>query len=124
MAASPAALFRAWTQQFDLWFAAPGSVIMDVGINKVFYFETDFEGKRHPHYGRFLKLQPNALVEITWLRWRRSALRPLVTVDLRPQGAGTLLCLVHAGFPNEESRDRHENAWPSVLKRLDECLAG
>jgi len=76
MAASPAALFRAWTQQFGLWFAAPGSVIMDAGMNKVFYFETDFEGKRHPHYGRFLKLQPNALVEITWLRWRRSALRP------------------------------------------------
>jgi hypothetical protein len=38
MAASSAALFRAWTQQFDLWFAAPGSVIMDAGINKVFFF--------------------------------------------------------------------------------------
>jgi hypothetical protein len=38
MATSSAALFRAWTQQFDLWFAAPGSVIMDAGINKVFYF--------------------------------------------------------------------------------------
>ena len=38
MAASPAALFRAWTQEFDRWFAAPGSVIMDAGINKVFYF--------------------------------------------------------------------------------------
>jgi hypothetical protein len=37
-AASSAALFRARTQQFDLWFAAPGSVIMDAGINKVFYF--------------------------------------------------------------------------------------
>ena len=48
----------------------------------------------------------------------------VVTVDLRPQGAGTFLRLVHAGFPNEESRDRHENAWPSGLKRLDGCLAG
>jgi hypothetical protein len=38
VAASSAALFRAWTHQFDLWFAAPGSVIMDAGINKVFYF--------------------------------------------------------------------------------------
>ena len=124
MAASPAALFRAWTQQFDLWFAAFGSVIMDAGINKVFYFETDFEGKRHPHYGRFLKLQPNALVEITWLRVATLGAETVVTVDLRPQGAGTLLRLVQAGFPNEKSRDRHENAWPSVLKRLDDCLAG
>ena len=38
MAASWTALFRTWTQQFDLWLTAPGSVIMDAGINKVSYF--------------------------------------------------------------------------------------
>ena len=124
MAASPAALFRAWTQEFDRWFAAPGSVIMDAGINKVFYFETNFEGRRHPHYGRFLKLQPDTLVEITWLTSATLGAETVVTVDLRPQGAGTLLRFVHLGFPNEESRQRHEKAWPPVLKRLDECLAG
>jgi len=85
---------------------------MDAGINKVFYFETDFEGKRHPHYGRFLKLQPNARVEITSLTAATLGAETVVTVDLRPQGAGTLLRLVHARFPNEESRDRHEHAWP------------
>jgi len=44
MATAPGALFQAWTRQFDRWFAAPGSVIMEASINKVFYFETDFEG--------------------------------------------------------------------------------
>lgn len=67
MAASPAALFRAWTQQFDLWFAAPGSVIIGFRHKQGLSFRDRFRRQAHPHYGRFLKLQPNALLEITWL---------------------------------------------------------
>ena len=122
MATPPGALFRAWTRQFDRWFAAPGSVLMDAGVNKVFYFETDFDGKRHPHYGRFLRLQADALVEMTWLTAATLGAETVVTVELRHEGAGTLLQLTHAGFPSEEPRDRHEKAWPLVLERLEQCM--
>jgi uncharacterized protein YndB with AHSA1/START domain len=54
MAASPNTLFRAWTERLDLWFAWPGSVLMKTEVNSVFYFETHFEGERHPHYAGFL----------------------------------------------------------------------
>ena len=119
MLASPPVLFRAWTQQFDRWFAAPGSVLMNAGVNSVFYFETQFEGTRHPHYGRFLQLKHDRLVEITWLTIATRGAETVVTVEFAPKKGGTDLRLAHAGFPDEESRIRPEHAWPNVLDHLD-----
>lgn len=40
MNASAEVIYRAWTKQLDLWFAAPGSVIMLGEVDTAFYFCT------------------------------------------------------------------------------------
>jgi uncharacterized protein YndB with AHSA1/START domain len=130
-AVQAAALYQAWTVGFDQWFAAPGSVIMSPEVNTVFFFETEFKHasetvvSRHPHYGRFLRLIPHSLVELTWVTGAlgTEGSETVVTVKLASAKGGTHLHLTHAGFPNAAACDRHSQAWPGVLTHLEERIA-
>lgn len=126
----PQTLFNAWTKEFDVWFAAPGSILMTGKVNTPFFFQTAFRPdensdlQRHPHYGRFLKIIPNQLVKLTWVTGTAGTKgsETVVTVELIPKNKRTLLKLEHSGFLDEDSKNRHEQAWPSVLEQLEKKL--
>ena len=124
MAAPPHVIYEAWTtERFDRWFAAPSTVLMKPEINTPFFFEARFEGQRHPHYGRFLRLVPDRLIEMTWITEAGTkGVETVVTVELTPSGEGTHLRLSHAGFADEASMKGHEQAWPAGLEALDKAF--
>lgn len=118
------AIYRAWTEQIDKWFAAPNTVLMRPEINEPFFFQVKFQDQQHPHYGRFLKLEENKLIELTWLTTGTLGAETWVTVALTPQGSQTHVLLTHAGFPDEKSMLQHKEAWPKVLEQLENKIKG
>ncbi|MCF2491363.1 SRPBCC domain-containing protein [Dyadobacter sp. CY347] len=120
-----AKVFKAWTQQIDLWFASPGSFLGKPEPNTPFYFETSFEGIRHPHYGRFLTIQEDERIELAWVTGEggTEGAETVVTVSLAAHENGTFVSLTHAGFLNEASRNKHQEAWPVILDQLEERMS-
>lgn len=123
MSVPPAAVYRAWTEEFDTWFASPGLIRMRPQEDEPFYFETEHEGKRHPHYGRFLTLRHNELVEMTWMTGipGTHGAETVVTVELTPTDAGTHVRLTHSGFHDQAGVKQHQ-PWESLLPRLANLL--
>jgi uncharacterized protein YndB with AHSA1/START domain len=94
-------------------------------VNEPYFFETHFEGRRHPHYGRFLRLIPGRLIEQTWVTGSggTEGAETVLTVELTAQADGTALRLTHAGWLHERARDANVDAWPVVLAQLDKAAS-
>ena len=61
---------------------------------------------------------PDRKLVFTWA-WKSTPEREsLVTVDLKPDGDGTLLTLTHEQFFDEDARDRHRQGWEGAMDKL------
>jgi uncharacterized protein YndB with AHSA1/START domain len=123
--ATPDAIYRAWTHDFDSWFASPGALKMVAKVGEPYWFEVNFNDDRHPHHGRIIHLEPGHLIAMTWVTGKNGTwgAETLVTVALAPDGDGTKVRLTHGGFYDEPAARQHAESWPGVLAHLDEVLA-
>ena len=118
------AVYRAFTDQLDQWFGTQGSLIVTPEPGGLYHFVTEMDGKRHPHYGRFIELTPGRRVCMTWMTGDPGTLgaETTVTIDIAEAQDGTRVRIRQAGFYDETSRDGHEDAWPMVLEHLENTL--
>jgi uncharacterized protein YndB with AHSA1/START domain len=124
MGAGPDAIYKCFTTGWDTWFAVPGALIATPVPQGHLFFLVEHQGARHPHYGRFLMLEPNRAVELTWLTGEpgtRGA-ETVLTVDIATRDRGCRLTLDHRGFYEQDAADRHRISWYQILCDLDKRL--
>ena len=126
--ADPSRVYNAWTERFDLWFAQKGTLQMVAEPGRPFFFYTPDEWGRHPHYGRFLQLEENRLVEMTWMTGDGTpegtqGAETIIRVEFTAEGSGTKIKMTHSGHVSEKSRDGHAENWPLALEELNKALS-
>ena len=123
--ATPERVFAAWTDpaQIALWFGPEGAVVRHAeadprpgGSYHMIFGMPD--GEEHDVSGTYEQVVPGAKLVFTWM-WRTLPDRvSLVTIDISPDGDGSLLTLTHERFFDARARDNHREGWSSCLERL------
>ena len=125
--ASPAQLFQAWTQpqkMMQWWGVYDGSKppIAETDLKVGGCFRVEFwtpNGEHHSVSGRYREVVADRKLVFSWA-WQSTPERESqVTVDLKPDGDGTILTLTHEQFFNEKARDDHSVGWDRGLDMLE-----
>jgi uncharacterized protein YndB with AHSA1/START domain len=125
----PAKIFAAWTdpKKLSRWFCpiacTPVLTETDARVGGRYRIVVRAEsGEEHDVSGTFREVVADRKLVFTWA-WRSTPEREsLVTVEIEPDGEGTLLTLTHEHFFDEAARDRHQAGWGPILDRIGEVL--
>jgi uncharacterized protein YndB with AHSA1/START domain len=80
-------------------------------------------GEVHDVGGVYREVVANEKLVFTWA-WKSTPERQsLVTVQLKPDGDGTLLTVTHEQFFDEDARDRHQQGWDGALDKMEKFLS-
>jgi uncharacterized protein YndB with AHSA1/START domain len=127
--APPSRVYAAWTDPAQLkeWFGPEKVRTRNFTSDprpggKYRWDVTSPEGEEMTCHGEYRELVPGKKIVFTW-QWEDDEAwenrTSVVTVELSDRDGGTELRLRHEQLPSEESRDRHNDGWNSVLDRLE-----
>jgi uncharacterized protein YndB with AHSA1/START domain len=126
--APPAKIYAAWTdpQKIAHWFGPStvkaGSLRAETDLHVGGRFRISFDGENGEYFevgGVYREIVPNARLVFSWAWHSTPERESQVTVQLKPDGAGTLLTLIHEQFFDEAARDNHARGWNELLDKLD-----
>jgi uncharacterized protein YndB with AHSA1/START domain len=89
-------------------------------VDGLFYFAVNHEGRRWPHYGRFLRINRPHAVEYTWVSEGTKGVESIVLVTFQPRGEQTEVTLHQSNVPDDPMGRKHKDGWAWVLSMLAE----
>ena len=130
-AAAPEKVYSAWADPEKLvqWFGPgsveAGSVKADIDLRVGGHYRISFNanGQYNQVGGVYREVVPNERLVFSWAWHSTPERESLVTVLLKPDGAGTLLTFHHEQFVDATARDNHERGWTELLGKLENYLA-
>ena len=130
--ASPQKVYTAWTEAENLiqWFAAqarPGSVTADLDVRvggryRISFINQD-NGEYHEVGGLYREVVPDARLQFTWAWHSTPERESLVTIEFKPDAAGTLMVFRQEQFADQAARDNHERGWNKFFDVLERHFA-
>src|SRR5262249_5270659 len=118
------------SEVFDAWLdpKIPGSpwhenqkLIVNPKVDGLWYW---LSLRCTPHYGRFIEIHRPGRIQYSWMSPNTLGEESVVTVTFQKQGEGTLMTLLHSGFPNDDKAKAHENGWNSISEKFSNIFVG
>jgi uncharacterized protein YndB with AHSA1/START domain len=128
IAAPPETVFEAWLdrQGVGQWlFATPGGVMetveIDPRVGGRFTIVERRGAELAEHLGEYVEIdRPRRLAFDFWTSF--SDERTRITIEIAPDGAGSLLTLIHAGVW-KDYEDQTRQGWTMILEGLERMIA-
>ena len=126
-------VYAAWTDPAQLkeWFGPENirtrNFTADARVGGKYRWDLiNEEGEDMTISGEYRELVPGKKIVFTWKwdddeTWKNTS--SVVMVELSDRDGGTELRLIHEKLPSEESRDRHNEGWNSVVDRLEKFFS-
>lgn len=117
-------LFRAWTdpEKARPWLTNGGDLVLQPHVGGLFFLDMVYNDHTYPHYGRYLQVVKDKVLEFTWMSQGTLGKESVVRVTFEPQGESTKVTIRHSGLPDEKNRDEHQGGWTEILGWLEERL--
>jgi uncharacterized protein YndB with AHSA1/START domain len=117
------AVFAAWLDPKGMreWMSpsGPADVTLDPRVGGEFQIRMLHGDPPTDHFGRFLEIQPPALLRFIWRSVNTNGRDTLVTVRLTAlSDSRTELELTHEDLPEEQMKS-HSGGWSAIIARLE-----